>query len=126
MIRALMLAIALATAIAGCSPRAEEPVLGAFFHASRLRDRTALQKLATVSFDPAVQGIITGFEITGVSTRRERDLATKDVAISAPVTLMSGQVVEKRLVVTIQQMDGRWIVVAITDGAAPGPSTPPS
>jgi len=126
MIRTLMLAIALATAMAACSPRAEEPILGAFFHASRLRDRTALQKLATVSFDPAVRGIITGFEITGVSTRRERDVAVKDVAISAPVTLMSGQVVEKRLVVTIQQMDGRWMVVAITDAADPGPSTPPS
>jgi hypothetical protein len=125
MIRALMLGVALATAIAGCA-RVEEPILGEFFHASRLRDRTALQKLATVSFDPAVQGIVTGFEITGVSTRRERDAAMKDVAISAPVTLMSGQVIEKRLVVTIQQMDGRWMVVAITDAAGPGPSTPPS
>ncbi len=126
MIRALLLAVALAAAMAGCSPRAEEPVLGAFFHASRLRDRTALQKLATVSFEPAVDGIITGFEITGVSTRRERGGATKDVAISAPVTMMSGQVIEKRLVVGIQQVDGRWIVVAIRDAAAPGPSTPPS
>jgi hypothetical protein len=125
MIRALV-AVALAAAMAGCSPRAEEPILGAFFHASRLRDRTALQKLATTSFDPAVQGIITRFEITGVSSRRERDLATKDIAIEAPVTLMSGKVVEKRLVVTIQQIDGRWIVVAITDAAAPGLSTPPS
>jgi hypothetical protein len=113
-------------AMAGWSPRAEEPILGEFFHASRLRDRTALQKLATASFDPAVQGIITTFEITGVSSRREGNGAVKDVSIVAPVTLMSGQVVEKRLVVTIEQSDGRWIVTAITDGPASGPSTPPS
>jgi hypothetical protein len=125
MIRAL-LAIVLVTAMAGCAPRAEEPILGAFFHASRLRDRTALQRLATASFDPSVQGIVTSFEITSVSARRERNLAMKDVAIRAPVTLMSGQVVEKRLIVTIEERDGRWMVVAIMDAAAPGPSTPPS
>jgi hypothetical protein len=125
MIRAL-LAVGLAAALAGCSPRAEEPILGAFFQASRLRDRTALQKLATASFDPATQGIVTKFEITGVSSRREGDVAVKDVVILAPVRSMNGRVVEKRLVVTIAQLDGRWMVVAITDAAASGPLTPPS
>jgi hypothetical protein len=125
MIRAIV-AVALAAAIAGCSPRAEEPILGAFFNASRLRDRTALQKLATASFDPAARGIITTFEITSVSSRRTSSGAAKDVSIRAPVRLMSGQVVEKQLVVTIEQSDGRWIVTAITDGPGSGPSTPPS
>ena len=52
MTRALMLAVALAATLAACSPRTEEPILSGFFNASRLRDRTALQKLATTSFDP--------------------------------------------------------------------------
>jgi hypothetical protein len=130
MIRAPLLATALATALAialaGCSPRAEEPILGEFFHASRLRDRTALQKLATTSFEPAVQGIVRSFDIIAVTTRRDGDRTIKDVSISAPVAMPSGQVVEKRLVVTLEQRDRRWVVTAITDGSASGPSTPPS
>ena len=125
MIRALMLAIAMAM-LAGCSPRAEQPILGEFFHASRLRDRTALQQLATASFDPAVHGIITNFEITGVVTRRDGNRTLKDVSISAPVAFLNGQVVRKSLVVTIEAADRRWLVTAIRDAAASGPSTPPS
>jgi hypothetical protein len=125
MIRLLMLVVALGTTAAGCAPRAEEPILGQFFSASRLRDRTALQKLATVSFDPAVQGIVTSFEITSVAVRRSGGRTLKDVAISAPVKLFSGQVVQKNLVVTIESEDGGWIVTAITDAPAV-PSTPPS
>ena len=49
----------------GCGPRPEEPLLGEFFNASRLRDRTALQKIATTIFDPARDGIVTGFEHHG-------------------------------------------------------------
>ncbi len=111
--------------LTGCGPRAEEPVLGEFFHASRLRDRTALQKLATVSFDPAVEGIITSFAITSVATAHEGGRTVKTVAISAPVTRLTGEVEQKNLVVTIERGEDRWIVTAIT-GAPAAPSLPRS
>jgi hypothetical protein len=130
MIRVLILVAALAATEAACSPRTEEAILGAFFHASRLRDRTALQKLATTIFDPAVDGIITGFNITGVVTGQAPGRVTRDVSISAPVKLPGGQTLEKNLVVTLER-DGsggggtaeRWIVTAIRDAA--GDLSPP-
>jgi hypothetical protein len=125
MIRGLLLAVAIATTLAGCGSRAEAPILAEFFHASRLRDRTALQRLATTSFDPA-QGMITDFQITAVAARQNGDVATKDVSISAPVRLLNGQVVQKRLVVTMELRDRRWIVSAVTEVPASVPSTPPS
>ena len=125
MIRRLMLLVAIGTAIASCSPRAEQPILGEFFHASRLRDRTALQKLATVSFDPAVHGMITNFAITSVDARHDGGRTVKTVAISAPVKLLGGQVVQKNLIVTLERTGERWIVTSIT-GAPAAPSTPRS
>ena len=125
MIPRLTLLAALGALVAGCAPRAEEPILGAFFHASRLRDRTALQKLATASFDPAVQGIITNFAITGVDAWHDGARTVKHVTIAAPVKLFSGQVVQKNLVVTIERAGERWIVTSITDAPA-APSTPRS
>ena len=131
MTRVLALAVALA-AFAACAPRPEEPILSGFFNASRLRDRTALQKIATASFDPAAQGIITGFNITGVVTSRAGGRETKDVAISAPVKLPSGEIRRQQLVVTLERDEsgsiagvaGRWIVTAIRD-AAGALSSPP-
>jgi hypothetical protein len=128
MTRVLALAVALA-ACAACAPRAEELILGGFFSASRLRDRTALQKIATASFDPAAQGIITSFEITGVEMSRAGGRDTKDVAISAPVKLPTGEIRQEQLVVTLERdesgtiagVPGQWIVTAIRDVAEPSP-----
>jgi len=129
--RALMPIVALVATLAACSPRAEQPILSEFFSASRLRDRTALQKLATTSFDPASQGIITGFDITGVVISEAGGRATKDVSISAPVRLPDGHTLQKNLVVTLERdvsgsgrTAARWIVTAIRDSAA-GLSPPP-
>jgi len=52
------------------------------------------------------------------------EMVTKDVTISAPVTMADGQTVGKTLVVTLQraaitgenEIEGRWIVTAVTDG----------
>ena len=118
-------AILLAAAtLASCSGAQEHALLGEFFSASRLRDNTALARLATVRFEPTTQGIITKFDIVGVTAeRRETGSATvsKDVSISAPVKLPSGATVRKRLVVTMQREAGSksgWIVSAIRDEAA--------
>src|SRR6185295_15584530 len=105
----------------------EEPLLSQFFAASRLRDRTALQDLASVSFEPHVQGIVTSFEVTHVASvagaGRERE--SKDVSISAPVRLPDGQTVQKSFVITMTRARtaantnhwGGWMITAIKDGS---------
>jgi hypothetical protein len=129
--RVLILVVALAATQAACSPRPEEPILSGFFSASRLRDRTALQKLATTSFDPAADGIITSFNITGVVAGQAAGRVIREVSMSAPVKLPSGQTLHKNLVVTLERDDSgsgrtaaRWMVTAIRD-AAGGLSPPP-
>jgi hypothetical protein len=128
MTRAVVIVVALAAGLAACGPRPEEPVLAEFFNASRLRDVTALRKIATTIFDPARDGIITEFKVKRVDAHEAGGRATEDVSISAPVKPMTGPTVEKELVVTLEKdlagmrsgVKGRWIVTAFrVDGAAP-------
>jgi hypothetical protein len=118
-----MLAVVVLEACAG----AERPLLERFFGASRLRDRTALQAISTVIFEPREQGIVRTFTITSVTPEHSRDgTATKDVTIAAPVVLPDGQTVQKTLVVTLQRASGeragRWLVTGVRDAAAPEPA----
>ena len=126
--RTAALLVLVAGTVAGCGPKPEEPVLAEFFNASRLRDRVALQKIATTIFDPARDGIITEFKVKGVDAHDAGGRATEDVSISAPVKPMDGPTVEKQLVVTLEKdatgmrsgVKGRWIVTGFrVDGAAP-------
>jgi hypothetical protein len=116
--------------LAGCG-RAEQPILDQFFGASRLRDTTALQQIATVIFEPLQQGIVRTFEITGVTSERtEGGRIAKDVSVDALVVLPDGRTVRKGLVVTLQRMKGddgrgRWIVSGVRD-AAESRAAPPS
>ena len=112
-----------------CSTAAEQSILSQFFAASRLRDTTALQNIATVVFEPATQGIITSFEITSVAPHGDAgESMAKDVSISAPVKLPGGQTAQKALVIRMQRRAGDWFVTAVTDApSSPGsPSTPRS
>jgi hypothetical protein len=111
-------------AVVSCSNVAEQPILDRFFAASRLRDNTALQQFSTVTFEPGSQGIIASFEITAVGPERhDGDLASKEVTISAPVRLPSGQTSQKTLIVTMQrailkgekEITGRWIITGIKE-----------
>ena len=124
-----LLLLQMTLALIGCSTATEQSRLSQFFAASRLRDTTALKKIATVVFEPATQGIVTRFEITKVEpSRADGDLVSENVSISAPVKLPSGQTAQKDLVITMQRGAGQWIVTAIQD-ATPrpaSPSTPPS
>ena len=116
-----------------CTAAAEQRLLTQFFAASRLRDLTALSNISTVVFEPASDGIVTSFDITRISAADGPDgrPMSKQVSISAPVRLPSGQTVWKAFVVTIQRgtpgsdqyRQGTWMVTAITDGPASA-STP--
>jgi hypothetical protein len=96
-----------------CSiPPPEYPILQQFFSASRLRDLTALQRIATVVFEPREQGVVTEFTITGVARRQDGGREVKDVTITAPVRALSGEIVRKTLVLTLEPVDGDWKVTA--------------
>ncbi len=91
----------------------ERPLLTQFFDASRIRDKTALRKMATVVFEPREQGTITTFDITNVAFRRDGQAELKDVTIVAPVRLPSGRTERKTLVVTMQRTATGWIITAV-------------
>lgn len=117
-----------AAALAACSGAREHALLGEFFSAARLRDNTALSRLATVRFEPTVQGTVTGFDIVGVTVERQvpgSEAIAKDVTVSARVRLPSGEVATKTLVVTMQReataKEDAWIVSGIRDAAAASP-----
>jgi hypothetical protein len=54
-----------------CSFTSERALLDQFFDASRLRDRTALARFATVVFEPHIDGIVEEFVVLDVTTERQ-------------------------------------------------------
>ena len=95
---------------------AEQVLLDRFFNASRLRDRTALQKISTVILEPLEQGAVTTFTITNVVEREEPNgpVQSKQVNVSAPVRLPDGRTAQKTLSVVLERGDREtsapWIV----------------
>ena len=81
----------------GCG-RQERSVVDEFFAQSRLRDKTALQKISTVTFEPRVQGIVEQFEITKVTPEENQ---TKTVTVSAQVKRPDGGVTREMIVLTM-------------------------
>jgi hypothetical protein len=84
----------------------------------------------TVVADMSINGGPTHIDVT----KYDGEMASKDVSVSAPVKLPSGQTVQKNFVITMQRailkgdkgdITGRWILTAIKDAAAPA-STPRS
>ncbi len=104
--------------MAGCAS-SEQPLLEQFFAASRLRDTTALQAVATVTFEPLQQGIVRTFRVAGVTPeRRSGNTGTKDVTVDARVVLPDGRAVQKIFVITMRRDNGtaragRWMVTAV-------------
>jgi hypothetical protein len=100
-------------AAAACSPPPEYSLLQQFFSASRLRDKSALQDIATIVYEPREQGTLTPFEITNVAPRRDGDRELKEVTIVAPVRLPTRETVQQTLVVTMEKVAGRWKITNV-------------
>ena len=111
--------------LAGCSPPAERLIIDQFFSASRLRDRTALQSLSTVTFEPREQGIVTEFTIVRVAPEQRTtvggtEIVSKNVRVSASVK-RRGQTAQRTLVITMQRtvsngpdkQPGSWIITGV-------------
>jgi len=128
--RTVVVSLVTLTALS-CARHTERTLLTRFFAASRLRDLTALRSFSTVVFEPASDGVVTSFEISGMTTAQGRDGASvsEDVSIAAPVRLPDGRTVLKTLVVTIdrsrsaQDPGSGWMITAISERSA-SPSTP--
>ena len=134
--KASALAVALVTlTVAGCAHDAERALLNQFFAASRLRDLTALQKIATVVFEPARDGIVTTFDIvlTTAAPGPDGKPESEAISISAPVRLPDGRTVTQTVVVTLerrpvggdQNPSRRWMITGFSVGPA-SPSAPRS
>ena len=108
--------VVVAALLAGACAGPERPVIEQFFSASRLRDRTALQQIATVVFEPRERGIVTQFEVVQVDARADGSRERKNVTIAAPVAMPDGRTIQKTLVISMERNDaGRWIVTAAAD-----------
>ena len=129
-----VLTLALLTiALAGCSSAEERTLLAQFFAASRLRDLTAVHNLATVAFEPAIDGIVTSFEVMEITVVQASagQAMVKDVLITAPVRLFDGRTVSRTFIVTMQRgvpgsdlsRSGGWMITAFKADPA-SPSTP--
>ena len=90
--------VVLAAASSSACGRQERSVVDQFFTQSRLRDKTALQKIATVTFEPLVQGIVEQFEITNVTADENQ---AKTITVSAEVRLPDGTVKHEVIVLTM-------------------------
>ena len=55
--------VVVALTAVSCSTASERALLDQFFAASRLRDRTALARFATVVFEPRTDGIVAEFVV---------------------------------------------------------------
>jgi hypothetical protein len=74
---ALLAALLTPLAIAACSSAPERPILDQFFTASRVRDNTSLQNVATVSFDPRAMGTVVNFEIASIGPEQPNPVNPK-------------------------------------------------
>jgi hypothetical protein len=112
---------------AGCA-RSERPILEQFFGASRLRDLTALQPVASVVFEPRQDGIVRSFEITAVTPERvQQTTAVKEVTVEARVVAPGGETVQKVLVLAMERpidAGAGWRVTAFRAVAASPPPRP--
>jgi len=95
-----------------CSGSAEHALLTQFFAASRLRDLTALQQIATTRFEPRERGTVLDFKVVGV---RHTSGDLKTATVDATVHLPSGEIASRRFDVTMRRVGGRWMVEAVAD-----------
>ena len=107
-------ALLTALSVTACSGHPEEPLLEQFFSASRLRDKTALSHFSTIIFEPSEQGIVTTFEIVGVTEDRPSGkVVSKNVTITAPVKVPDGRTEQKKIVITMGWRDDHWMITGV-------------
>ena len=107
----LALLLAGATVTCGWMP-ADEQVLRLFFERSRIYDTTRLAPIASVTFNPRVEGIVERFEILARDDKPLEDgRLRRQARLSATVWSAAGRRSERTLVVTLERdAAGGWKV----------------
>ena len=102
--------------LAACAwPSRDRQLLIDFFQACRVYDTTVLARLATASCNPATDGVVQDFDIL----RADEAGATggrraREITLDAGVRPLGGSPVRQRLIVRLAQVEGRWMVAAVT------------
>jgi hypothetical protein len=112
--------------LVACGHASEKALVDQFFSSSRLRDRTAVQSIATVFFDPKDQGLVRQFAIVNVTPEEQSGgLTSKNVTIRASVESLAGMMSDKTIFITMQRRpDADWMITGVTVASA-APSRPP-
>ena len=112
-VRNIAASAALLFAAACAWPSPERQLLLDFFHACRIYDTTVLARLATAACNPRTDGVVQDFDIVSVEHVGGSE-AARVVTLDARVRPLGGSPAPQRLTVRLQQVDGRWMVAAIT------------
>jgi hypothetical protein len=110
-------ALSAALAVGACAwPSPERQLLLNFFQACRIYDTTVLARMATASCNPRTDGVVQDFDIVSVEHRGVPAAArpARDVTIRARVRPLGGPVAERMIAVTLEQIEGRWMVTTVT------------
>ena len=112
--------------LVACGHASEKALVDQFFSKSRLRDRTGVQSLATVFFDPKDQGLVREYTITNVTPEeRSGGLTSKNVTLHATLESLAGVTSDKTIFITMQRRaDAGWMITGVTVASA-APSPPP-
>jgi hypothetical protein len=104
------------TLLACCAwPSPDRQLLLDFFQACRVYDTTVLARLATAPCNPATDGAVQEFdivraeEVTGAAGARARELT-----LDALVRPLGGSAAPRTMTVRLEQVEGRWMVSAVT------------
>ena len=102
--------------LAGCAwPSPDRQLLLDFFQACRVYDTTVLARLATTSCNPATDGVVQDFEIAAVEDVSGAGGARgRELTLNAHVRPLGGSAAPQRLTVRLDQVEGRWMVSAVT------------
>jgi hypothetical protein len=117
---AVLMMVALCLGAIACAGGYEQALLAQFFTASRLIDRTALQNMATVIFDPRTDGTVLRFDVERIASEDHNE---KRVTVSARVHLPNGEIVQQTLIVTMRRTDptvdkgvtSRWMITKVAN-----------
>ena len=107
-----LLALLLAGVIVACGwVPADEQVLRLFFERSRTYDTTGLAPIATVTFNPQVEGVVERFEILARDDQSLQGRLRRQARVSATVWSAAGRRSERTLLVTLDRdAAGGWKV----------------
>ena len=100
----LLATVLLAVAPAGCGwTPADEQIVERFFELAKLHDTTRLASIATIAFDPTVEGVVERFE---VASRRDRagqeGLVHRTLRLRTQMRSPAGAPLERTLEVTLE------------------------